>query len=207
MYSSSRSSLPRNGKPVPISACSRLRLVADPDAAAVQLGADAATGGEQLLAHRIVDHRVFQPALDFGRQRHREHREAVEEVGGAVERIDDPQRVGLAAGAASLRRETRGPGDCAGWCSMISRSAMRSTSVTKSLRPLVRDPDAVQPVDIADDDVASAASGADADIEERIHGIAWDVSVFDAGLRVLARRRARRIADLRMARCRHGAGA
>jgi hypothetical protein len=50
-------------------------------------------------------HRVLQPALDLAGDRDCEHREAVQEVGRAVERVDDPHRVAVAARAALLGEE------------------------------------------------------------------------------------------------------
>jgi hypothetical protein len=46
---------------------------------------------EQLLAHWVVDYGVFHPALHLAGDGHGELREAVHEIGGAVERVDDPE--------------------------------------------------------------------------------------------------------------------
>ena len=81
---------------------SRRLHVGDADAAVVQIRAGAAFGGEHLLPDGIVDHAgdhlagVFQPHRDI------EHREAVGEVGGAVQRIDKPAVFGGALVAAAL---------------------------------------------------------------------------------------------------------
>jgi len=69
-----------------------------------QMRTGAAAGGEQLLAQRIVDHRVLETAAHLTGDRHREHREAVQKIGGAIERVDDPKRVMRAAAAALLGR-------------------------------------------------------------------------------------------------------
>ena len=112
-------------------------LGADADLLAVELGAVAARGGEELLAHGIVDHRVLQPPAVLDRDRHREGRKAVQEIRGAVERIDDPDVLALAAAAAFLGEERVVRDELRRIVAMISASALRSMSVTKSLRPLV----------------------------------------------------------------------
>ena len=56
----------------------------------VQIGAAAARRCKQIVAHRIVDDRLRQHAFVRERDRHRVLREAVQKIGGAVERIDDP---------------------------------------------------------------------------------------------------------------------
>ena len=63
----------------------------DPQAAAVvEIGALAPLGGEGLLIGGIVDQARDQLALALERDGDGEDRHAVQEVGGAVERIDDP---------------------------------------------------------------------------------------------------------------------
>jgi hypothetical protein len=79
-----------------------ITLPADANAAAVELGAGAARGGEEFLAHGIVDDAVLHPAVHLHANRNREHGETVQEVGGAVERIDDPDRIRVAARARLL---------------------------------------------------------------------------------------------------------
>ena len=61
----------------------------DPEAPIVEEGALAALGGEHFVACRIVDEPGDQFAVAFERDRDGEVRNAVQEVGGAVERIDD----------------------------------------------------------------------------------------------------------------------
>ena len=76
--------------------------VGDAQAAAVEGRATAPTGGEFFLAQRIVDHRVLHLAFDFQGDGYRVLRQAVDKVGGAVERIDHPQVIGAGAGARLL---------------------------------------------------------------------------------------------------------
>ena len=76
----------------------------DADALLVQEGALAALGDEHLVVGRIVDQAGDHRALALERDRNRELRNAVQEIGGAVERIDDPavRLVGALALAAFL---------------------------------------------------------------------------------------------------------
>jgi hypothetical protein len=53
----------------------------------------AAAGGEAFVVDRVIDHGVFGLAAILHRDADRELREAVDEVGGAVERVDDPEVV------------------------------------------------------------------------------------------------------------------
>jgi hypothetical protein len=65
-------------------------VVADSHAPVVHLRAGATRGGEHLLPDRIVDQPRFQPVLVAETDGNGEVRNAVQEVGGAVQRIDDP---------------------------------------------------------------------------------------------------------------------
>ena len=60
------------------------------DAALVQVRAATARGGEEFVACGVVDHRLGDLAFVLERDRHGILLQAVEEIGGAVERIDDP---------------------------------------------------------------------------------------------------------------------
>jgi hypothetical protein len=75
--------------------------LADPNAAAIQLRTATATGGEFFATNRIEHDRMFELAAIFARNRHREMRNAVNEVGGAVERVDDPAIFGIAGATAA----------------------------------------------------------------------------------------------------------
>ena len=77
-------------------------LGADANLLALELRAVAARCGEEFLAHGIVDDRMLQAAPVLDRDRDRERREAVQEIGRAVERIDDPDVLAVAAAAALL---------------------------------------------------------------------------------------------------------
>ncbi len=135
----------------------------------VEVRAAAARRSEELLAHGIVDHRMLEPTLLLAGDGHRERREAVQEVGRAVERIDDPDGVVLAA-AAALLGEHR-----------VVRIVVADDADDFLLRvavdlahevvaPLGGDGEGLQPIEAADDDFAGATRGADCDIEKRVHG-------------------------------------
>ena len=76
----------------------------DADAPVVEEGALAALGDEQLVVCRVIGEAGDDRAVPFERDRHGEMRDAVQEIGGAVERIDDPamRPVGADMGAAFL---------------------------------------------------------------------------------------------------------
>ena len=62
----------------------------DAQAAVVHEGAAATLGDIELVHDRIVDHAGDDLALALQSQRNGEDRNAVQEIGGAIERIDDP---------------------------------------------------------------------------------------------------------------------
>ena len=69
---------------------------------AVEPRADAALGGEELVAVRIEHRADRRHAVDLERQRGAEDRNAVRVVGRAVQRIEDPAIARLRAGLAHL---------------------------------------------------------------------------------------------------------
>ncbi len=77
-------------------------LGADAYFPALELRTVAARGGEELLTHGIVDHRVLQPPAVFDRDRDSEGWKAVQEIRRAIEGVDDPEVFALAAAAALL---------------------------------------------------------------------------------------------------------
>ncbi len=79
----------------------------DAHALVVEVRALALLGEEQVVIGRIVDEARDQLAFALKPDRHGEMRNAVQEVGGAVERIDDPDigLVGAFARAAFLADE------------------------------------------------------------------------------------------------------
>src|SRR5208283_1709373 len=82
---------------------------ADANRLAVEACALSAMRDEAFLFQRVVDHAELHAPAPFVRDRYAELRIAVCEVGGAVERIDDPSMVALMrAGAAFLREDRMG---------------------------------------------------------------------------------------------------
>jgi hypothetical protein len=83
----------------------QFQALADPDAAVVEEGAAALAGGEHLVAQRVIDHRLGDlPAVGEG-NRDRVLGKSVDEIGRAVERVDDPlilAAAALAGGQAGL---------------------------------------------------------------------------------------------------------
>src|SRR5208337_3217618 len=82
---------------------------ADANRLAVEARALSAMGHEAFFLERVEDHAELHAAAPFVRDRHAELRIAVREVGGAVERVDDPSMVALMrAGAAFLGKDRVG---------------------------------------------------------------------------------------------------
>src|SRR5690606_27084280 len=83
-------------------------LAADPDTPVVQERTAAAAGGEQLVAGRVVDHGLRDLAALLQGDGNRIQRQAMNEVGGAVDWIDDPLEFGcFTAGALGPRLTAR----------------------------------------------------------------------------------------------------
>jgi hypothetical protein len=143
--------------------------LADTHAVIVEMRAGAAAGGEQLLAHRVVDDRVLEAASDLAGDRHGEHREAVQEVGGTIERVDDPERIVRAARAAFLGEECmlRIVAADGGDDFLLGRVVHLGDEV---VAPLGSNGQRLQAVQAADDDLAGTARGAHGDVEKRRHG-------------------------------------
>jgi hypothetical protein len=139
-------------------------LFAHADLAAVELRAVTARGGEQLLAHHVEHHGVFQAALDLAGDRHRETREAVHEIRGAIERVDDPQHVALAGLAAFLgQKRVVGMQAPDGFDDIGLGSPIHLGDVV--IAALAVDLDGFEPRHGTYDDVAGAARGFDRNIE------------------------------------------
>ena len=80
----------------------KLNAFADANAMVVEVSTVAARRGEQVIAHRIVNHRLHHYAFVRERYRYRVLRKAVQEIGGAIERIDDPLEFRFAGCTAFL---------------------------------------------------------------------------------------------------------
>jgi len=138
---------------------------------AVEVRAAAARGGEELLAHRVVDDAVLHAAAHAAADGHAEVREAVQEVGGAVERVDDP--LDGVAGAALARTGDRaallaeegvvGIGAADGGDDV--RLGHLVDLADEVVAALARHLERVEAVEAADDEVRGAARGAHGDVE------------------------------------------
>src|SRR5690606_40180780 len=95
--------------------------VAHANAPAIERGAAAATGGEFFLANRVEHDGVLQSAAVFAGNADGKVWHAAEEVGGAVQRVDDPLVVGAVAAA----------GDAAAF---LAQEAVRSEEHTSELQ-------------------------------------------------------------------------
>jgi hypothetical protein len=111
------------------------RALADADAALVQVGAAALGGGEQVVAAGVVDDGLLDLAAHGQRNADAIDGEAVDEVGGAVQRIDDPDVVRILGSMLAARflgqDAVVGVGGEQGFDDGLSLAW--STSVTKSL--------------------------------------------------------------------------
>ena len=66
----------------------QILAVGDPDFAVIEQGAFALAGGEQLVLDRVVDDRLDRLAVFHQCDGHAVMRNAVQEIGSAVQRID-----------------------------------------------------------------------------------------------------------------------
>src|SRR6184192_3996980 len=144
--------------------------LADAHAVIVEVRARAAAGGEQLPTHRVVDHRVLEPPADLGCDRDGKHRKAVQEVGRAVERIDDPECIVLAGPAALfgencvLRVVTADDADDFPLGGVVDLG-------DEVVASLGGDGERLEAVQAPDDDLARAARGPNGNVEKRLHGL------------------------------------
>jgi hypothetical protein len=132
------------------------------------VGAGAAGGGENLLAHGVVHHCVLEPAFVLAGDRHREYRKLVQKVRRPVERIDDPHGIVVPAGTAFFRQKG------------VIRVVLADDRDDLRLRlgidlgyevvpALGRDREGFEAIEVADDDFAGPPRGPNGDIEKRMH--------------------------------------
>ncbi len=128
----------RNGKPVPIRANSGSSivdtcetLIAEPGAASSAVAVVIVSGYVRAL--RLPD----QPAIHARGDRHSIAGKSMQEVGGPIQRVNDPHQIHRSpARAPAPRPRPAIRGSAASRTSEMMRSAVRSTSVTKSRAPL-----------------------------------------------------------------------
>ena len=102
---------PMSGMPVASTASSEGFAGGHAQPLVVDEGALALFGEEEIVVGRIIDDGGDDGALALQRDRHRKVRHPVQEVGGAVERIDDPDvgLVGALDRSRLLHRGSRSP--------------------------------------------------------------------------------------------------
>src|SRR5438552_8587341 len=145
----------------------QLAAAGDAQPLVVEKRALAALGDVQLLIGRIVDHARDDGAFALQPDRDRELRDAVQKVGGAVERVDDPgvALVGALAGAAFLAHKA------------VTRPRLGQIRVEHLFRALVGKRDEIggtlqrhlQILDLAEvalEAAAGAARGLDHDVDD-----------------------------------------
>src|SRR5690606_6853672 len=72
---------------------------ANTQAPSIERSATTTAGGEFLLTNRVEYHCVLEAATVFARNAHGIVRHATDEVGGAIQRVDDPEVIGAVSGA------------------------------------------------------------------------------------------------------------
>ena len=147
-----------------------------PQPLVVEEGALAALGGEQLVVGGIVDDAGDDRAFALERDRDREVRDAVQEVHGAVERIDDPAMglVGAFARAAFLAEEAVAG---AGVRELLAQDLLGAPvgGGDEIGRPLERDLQVLDLAEVALERAAGLVGGLDHHVEEG--GAEHDVGV------------------------------
>ncbi len=83
----------------------QVAAVGNPDAALIEEGAAATDGGEQFASQRIVDHAKIRLAALLPGNRDTKMRQATQVVVRAIQRVDDPDGVAPALGAAFLGQD------------------------------------------------------------------------------------------------------
>ena len=142
---------------------------ADPDPPAVELGAPAPGGGEELVAARVVDHRVLQAPVLANADGDRVVGNLAQVVGRPVERVDDPDHLLPARpGAPFLAQEpvvgielAHGGDD---------RALRGPVHFGREIAPALAEHFQVgDPGVIAQNDVAGPACGPDRDVDNGVH--------------------------------------
>src|SRR5690554_8221015 len=151
--------------------------VAYPQALAVECCTPTAAGGEFFLAYRIENDRMLDATLDAAGDAHGKVRYAAQEVGGAIQRVDDPDDIraftlaGLEAGLFGVKAVIR-----VGLAQMIDDGLFCSPVdfADVVVRFLLVDGQDVQPLHGAIDQFSGTAGGAQGDVQHGLHrGYLW----------------------------------
>ena len=163
------------------------RAARDPQPPVVQVGAAAARGVEQVIARGVVDDRLLHLAAEGQRDRHAVHREAVQEVRGAIERVDDPHVVAVLGAVLATRFLGQDAvARVGGEDGLDDRGLGRAVDFADEvIRPLGADGQQVQVLRAPVDDRPGCARGLDGDVEHGVqrgrHGGSWQPAAWRAG--------------------------
>ena len=142
----------------------------DAQAAIIEVGAAAAAGGEELVMHRVIHDGVLQAIEMADANGDAELRHAVDEVGGAIEGVDDPLEVLIGNAAtffgedAVIRVGAVDDLDDGGLGALVDIG-------DEIIVRLAGDVDFIDPIEAAVDDIARFAGRANSGDENRmLHG-------------------------------------
>jgi hypothetical protein len=144
---------------------------ADAHAPIVELRAGTACGGKHFLADRVVDQRCFQTVLVAQGDGNGKVRDTVQEVGSAVERVDDPLvLIILGAVLAGFLSEDAvvGIGLAQGLDDLAFRLHVSFTDEVVAL--LGGDIQPFEVIEVAQEDAAGAQCGALGNVQSWVHG-------------------------------------
>ncbi len=145
----------------------------DADAAVVEERTLPAASDEQFITGRVIDHPGFENPAAFEGNGDGIDGEAMEEVGGSIQRIHDPaflaRRSGRSHQPAFLRQDgviRMGGSDHLD----DGRFGGPVDLAHEIVGRLLLHPDAVEPVGLAADHLAGPAGGPDGDLDDGLHG-------------------------------------
>ena len=161
---------PGVGKSCADQAVGEIKTLGDAQAPVVEVSAAPARGSEKLVLGRIVHHGLGDDAFVLQGDGYGILLEAVQEVGGAVQRVDDPDVFGVALGAAlfSQDRMVR-KGIQQGFDNGLLGCAIHFADVI-GVR-FLGDGEVVEVIGGAVDQVSGATRGLHRDSEHGVHGL------------------------------------
>ena len=128
------------------------------------MGTNAARGREQLLPGRVVNDAVLHAAVDLDADRNAKDRKAVQEIGRAVQRINDPDDVRFATGTRFLGED--------GVLGVVPANGLDDRSLGRTVRftdevvvTLGLDPDGVELGNLSHQQIARTACGHDRHVQ------------------------------------------
>src|SRR5262249_33189253 len=149
----------------------QLATAGNAEAALVDMGALALLRPIELVVDRVVDDAGIGLAVALDADRDREMRNAVQEVEGAVERVDDPAVGGvLAGGSAALLQQQAVVGPGLGQLALEDIFRTEVGLGDEVRRALLADLEVLDLAEIADQSLRGLVGGIDHDIDERRTG-------------------------------------